>query len=166
MLPPRALFLGSYPPRECGIATFTKDMVDAYDRAFGISSPVIAIDEPGAEVRRYPPEVVAPHRGRGARTATLRPPTSSTHYPVELVNIQHEYGLFGGERGEWLVDFIRAARKAGRADAAHRPARARRKLSARDARALRARARVVALSETGRGSARNHRTASTRARSE
>ena len=26
--------------------------------------------------------------------------------PVDLVNIQHEYGLFGGERGEWLADFI------------------------------------------------------------
>ena len=58
MLPPRALFLGSYPPRECGIATFTKDMVDAYDRAFGFTSPVIAVDEPGAQVRRYPGEVV------------------------------------------------------------------------------------------------------------
>ena len=59
MLPPQALFLGSYPPRECGIATFTKDVVDAYDRAFGFASPVIAIDEPGAEMRRYDPEVVA-----------------------------------------------------------------------------------------------------------
>ena len=59
MLPPRALFLGSYPPRECGIATFTKDVVDAYNRAFGVSSEVIAIDEPGGEVRRYGPEVVA-----------------------------------------------------------------------------------------------------------
>ncbi len=58
MLPPRALFLGSYPPRECGIATFTKDIVDAYDRAFHFSSPVIAVDEPGGDVRRYPSEVV------------------------------------------------------------------------------------------------------------
>ena len=71
MLPPRALFLGSYPPRECGIATFTKDMVDAYDRAFGIcNAPVIAVDEPGAEVRRYPPEVVG--RIAEARARQLR----------------------------------------------------------------------------------------------
>ncbi|MFY9884615.1 MAG: glycosyltransferase family 4 protein [Candidatus Cybelea sp.] len=110
MQPPRALFLGSYPPRECGIATFTKDMVDAYDRAFSLSSPVIAIDEPGAEVRRYPPEVV----GRIAEDrhgSYLAAAEFLNAYPVELVNIQHEYGLFGGERGEWLVDFMRALEK-------------------------------------------------------
>lgn len=110
MPPPRALFLGSYPPRECGIATFTKDMVDAYDRAFGISSPVVAVDEPGADVRRYPPEVVGriAEDERGGYAAAAR---FVNQFPVDLVNIQHEYGLFGGERGEWLVDFIRLLEK-------------------------------------------------------
>ena len=110
MLPPRALFLGSYPPRECGIATFTKDMVDAYDRAVGFSSPVIAIDEPGAEVRRYPPEVVA-RIAEDKRESYVAAAEFVNTFPVELVNIQHEYGLFGGERGEWLVDFMRALEK-------------------------------------------------------
>jgi glycosyltransferase involved in cell wall biosynthesis len=110
MLPPRALFLGSYPPRECGIATFTKDMVDAYDRAFGVSSPVIAVDEPGAEVRRYGPEVIdrIAEQDRQSYAAAANFVNCS---PVDLVNIQHEYGLFGGERGEWLVDFIRLVEK-------------------------------------------------------
>jgi polysaccharide biosynthesis protein PslF len=110
MLPPRALFLGSYPPRECGIATFTKDVVDAYDRAFGLASPVMAIDEPGADVRRYPREVVGriAEEDRGSYAAAAE---FVNAYPVELVNVQHEYGLFGGERGEWLVDFMRALRK-------------------------------------------------------
>jgi glycosyltransferase involved in cell wall biosynthesis len=110
MLPPHALFLGSYPPRECGIATFTKDMVDAYDRAFHLKAPVIAVDEPGAEVRRYPPEVVAriAEQDRGSYAAAADFVNRS---PVELVNIQHEYGLFGGERGEWLVDFLRLLEK-------------------------------------------------------
>lgn len=110
MLPPRALFLGSYPPRECGIATFTKDVVDAYDRAFRFSSPVIAVDEPGADVRRYPGEVV----GRIAeeeRDSYAAAAKFVNACPAELVNIQHEFGLFGGERGEWLVDFIRSVEK-------------------------------------------------------
>jgi len=110
MLPPQVLFLGSYPPRECGIATFTKDVVDAYDRAFGFSSPVIAIDEPDAEVRRYPPEVVARIKEQ-SRESYARAAELVSVYPIELVNIQHEYGLFGGERGEWLVDFIRVLQK-------------------------------------------------------
>ncbi len=90
MLPPQVLFLGSYPPRECGIATFTKDVVDAYDRAFGFSSPVIAIDEPDAEVRRYPPEVVArikeQSRESYARAAELRHPSIRSSWSTFSTN--------------------------------------------------------------------------------
>jgi glycosyltransferase involved in cell wall biosynthesis len=150
MLPPRALFLGSYPPRECGIATFTKDMVDAYDRAFHLGSPVIAVDEPGAEVRRYPLEVIA-RIAEQERDSYAAAADFVNRYPVELVNIQHEYGLFGGERGEWLVDFIRLLEKPvaltlhtvlPEPDDAY--LRVTRELCEEAA-------RVVALSETGRG---------------
>ena len=110
MLPPRASFLGSYPPRECGIATFTKDVVDAYNRAFGVSSEVIAIDEPGGEVRRYGPEVVAriAEQDRYSYTEMARFVNRSS---AQMINVQHEYGLFGGDRGEWLIDFLRALEK-------------------------------------------------------
>ena len=30
--PPRTLFMGSFPPRECGIATFTTDLQQALTR--------------------------------------------------------------------------------------------------------------------------------------
>jgi len=110
MLPPRALFLGSFPPRECGIATFTKDVVDAYNQAFDISSEVIAMDEVGGELRRYGPEVVA-RIGEQDRHSYAAVADMVNHHPAEIVNIQHEYGLFGGERGEWLLDFMRAVEK-------------------------------------------------------
>jgi glycosyltransferase involved in cell wall biosynthesis len=85
-------------------------MVDAYDRASGFASPVIAVDEPGAEVRRYGREVVAriAEQDRGSYAAAAE---FVNRYPAELVNIQHEYGLFGGERGEWLLDLIRRLEK-------------------------------------------------------
>lgn len=110
MLPPRALFLGSYPPRECGIATFTKDVVDSYNRAFGISSQVVAIDEPGGEMRRYGPEVVA-RLAEQDRYGYAAVADFINRHPADLLNVQHEYGLFGGERGEWLVDLLRALQK-------------------------------------------------------
>jgi glycosyltransferase involved in cell wall biosynthesis len=110
MLPPRAVFLGSFPPRECGIATFTKDVVDSYDAAFGVTSDVVAVDEPGGEVRRYDSQVVARIREQD-RYSYLEAARFINRHPSELLNIQHEYGLFGGERGEWLVDFIREIEK-------------------------------------------------------
>jgi len=110
MQPPGVLFLGSYPPRECGIATFTKDVVDSYDRAFGFRSEIVAIDEPGGDARRYPPEVVA-RIGEQDRYSYQQAAEFINRHPSDVLNIQHEYGLFGGERGEWLIDLIRAVNK-------------------------------------------------------
>lgn len=107
---PRTLFLGSYPPRECGIATFTRDVVEAFDRRLGTRSRVIAMDEPGGELRNYPSEVIArireQERGDYARAVSI-----INKDMAELVNVQHEYGLFGGTRGEWLVDMLRGITK-------------------------------------------------------
>jgi glycosyltransferase involved in cell wall biosynthesis len=102
--------MGSFPPRECGIATFTKDVVDSFDRAFHTSSEIIAIDEPGGEVRHYGPEVVA-RLEQNRREAYADIAAIVNAHPAEVLNIQHEYGLFGGERGEWLVDALRAIEK-------------------------------------------------------
>ena len=107
---PRTLFLGSFPPRECGIATFTKDVVDSFDHAFGTKSEVIAIDEPGGEMRHYAPEVVA-RLMQDDRNSYADIAAMVNAHPAEVLNIQHEYGLFGGELGEWLIDALRAIEK-------------------------------------------------------
>jgi glycosyltransferase involved in cell wall biosynthesis len=102
--------MGSFPPRECGIATFTKDVVDSFDRAFATSSEIIAIDEPGGEVRTYGPEVVARLRQNSRESYSDVAAIVNAH-PAQVLNIQHEYGLFGGERGEWLIDLVQATEK-------------------------------------------------------
>jgi polysaccharide biosynthesis protein PslF len=107
---PRVLFLGSYPPRECGIATFTRDVVQSFDSAYGTRSEIVAIDEAGGEVRRYGPEVVA-RLSQVDHRSHLLAAEFVNHSGAELLNVQHEYGLFGGERGEWLVDLLAALTK-------------------------------------------------------
>jgi polysaccharide biosynthesis protein PslF len=104
------LLLGTYPPRECGIATFTADVKAAFDGAFASRTDVIAIDEPGGESRRYPNEVVARLREQD-RYSYREVARYIDRHPAPLLNIQHEYGLFGGERGEWLVDLLDAVNK-------------------------------------------------------
>ena len=107
---PRMLFLGSFPPRECGIATFTKDVVDSYDDEFGTRSTIVAIDEPGGESRRYSDQVVA----RLTQDDPASYPAIADFvnaYACDALSIQHEYGLFGGEEGEWIVDLIARVRK-------------------------------------------------------
>ncbi len=41
-------YFSTYPPRECGIANFTKDLVDAISDLDGFKSSIIAINEKGA----------------------------------------------------------------------------------------------------------------------
>jgi len=107
---PRTLFMGSFPPRECGIATFTKDVVESFDAAFHTKSEIIAIDEPGGDMRHYGPEIVARLMEEDRDSYRYVASVINAH-PAELLNIQHEYGLFGGERGEWLIDLLKLVEK-------------------------------------------------------
>ena len=104
------LFLGSFPPRECGIATFTKDVVDSYDRRNLCRSDVIAIDEPGAPERAYPDNVIGRLR-QDDRSSYRRVAEFVNSQPCDALNIQHEYGLFGGEDGDWILDLISLVKK-------------------------------------------------------
>ena len=106
---PRVLFVGSYPPRECGIATFTEDIRGAYDLLIGAPSDVIAITDEG-RTYDYPPSVAAQIQ-RDDRRSYLAAARFANEHPADVVNIQHEYGLFGGERGDYLLDLLSALTK-------------------------------------------------------
>jgi len=106
---PRSLFVSSYPPRQCGIATFAEDVREAYDRLTGMSSEVIAINDPDSEYS-YPQCVVGTIK-RDIRDSYLDAARLANASTADVVNIQHEYGLFGGERGAYLLDFMRAVHR-------------------------------------------------------
>ncbi|MDP9111104.1 MAG: glycosyltransferase, partial [Candidatus Eremiobacteraeota bacterium] len=64
----------------------------------------------GGDMRHYAPEVVARLMQDDRNSYTYVAAVVNAH-PAEVLNIQHEYGLFGGERGEWLIDALRAIEK-------------------------------------------------------
>lgn len=107
----RVLFLGTWVPRECGIATFTRDLRNAVQCADpGIVSAVLAIDEPETS-RTYGPEVVARIRqDDGAAFRAAADVVAS--WNADIVNVQHEFGLYGthGEAGyvDHLTGFLAA----------------------------------------------------------
>ena len=93
-LPMRVAFVASAVPRRCGIATFTYDLMNAVKAADPTARIVqAAIDEPNA-VRAYGPEVrwrVRQEDWRTYRDAALGINASN----VDIVNVQHEFGLYG-----------------------------------------------------------------------
>ncbi|MHB0868501.1 MAG: glycosyltransferase family 4 protein [Chloroflexota bacterium] len=107
---PRITYMASYPPRECGIATFTKDLVEAVDRTFtGNPGKIIALNE-SQTTCRYGPEVKF-----AVTVDDLDSYSEAAEYlnrsRTDLLCIQHEYGLFGGQHGDNLFAFLEALRK-------------------------------------------------------
>lgn len=105
-----ALFVGSFPPRECGIATFTKDVVESYDAYTESRSHIIAIEDRSGCRYSYGSQVIGRIKEDDRRSYYAAASMINRH-PCDVVNIQHEYGLFGGENGEWCLDFMGALKK-------------------------------------------------------
>lgn len=110
----RIAFVSSAVPRRCGIATFTSDLaagVRMADPTVRIASA--AIDEPFA-ARAYGPDVTwrIAQQDPASYAAAARSITRST---VDVVNLQHEFGLYGvwheGEYDDHLRVFLDACAK-------------------------------------------------------
>ncbi len=110
MQPLSIMFVASYPPRECGIATFTRDTREAVQ---GINdggfAGVIAMNDPG---RTYTyPEEVAWQIDRDVPGSYDLAADFVNASGYQVVNVQHEYGLFGGNRGVMLLRFLDRVRR-------------------------------------------------------
>lgn len=112
----RVLFVSSFPPRRCGIASFTADLAAALKQALpGVRTGVIAVD-PGWERL----ERAAPYPGRvdEVYSVTLEEPAAyaaaaawAERRGYDVISLQHEYGIFGGDHGEYVVThLLRATR--------------------------------------------------------
>jgi glycosyltransferase involved in cell wall biosynthesis len=100
---PRPLFLASFPPRECGIATFTDDIKIAVETRLGEIADVIAVDD--GKAYRYPACVIGTIERDDPASYAAAAELINAH-SSEVLNIQHEYGLFGGDRGETLIELM------------------------------------------------------------
>jgi len=96
---PRVAFVSTYPPRRCGIATFTRDLAAAVG-----NREIMAIHRAGDRVL-YPLEVTGLISAHD-RWDYIRAADRVSASGVSVVSIQHEYGLFGGQDGAFILDFI------------------------------------------------------------
>ena len=102
-------FVGTYGPRRCGIATFTADLALSVAGDDGRVLPmVLAVTEPSGKYQ-YPDEVKFEIR-QNVKADYVRAAEFVNFSHLRLVCIQHEYGIFGGDDGEYILDFVRALR--------------------------------------------------------
>jgi len=105
----RIAFLGTYPPRRCGIATFTRDLAAGMGAANGRVKPLVVALNDEAGPYEYPEEVEYEIR-QGTKGDYARAAELVNYKDVRWVSLQHEYGIFGGDDGSYVLDFLSALR--------------------------------------------------------
>jgi glycosyltransferase involved in cell wall biosynthesis len=108
-LPSRIAIIGNYLPRQCGIATFTTDLCDALSTEFGTERLfALPVNDPDSEYN-YPErvrfELTEEELASYDRAAEFLNFTN-----VDLVCVQHEYGIFGGPAGSHILELLQQLR--------------------------------------------------------
>ena len=105
-LPTRIAFIGNYLPRECGIATFTTDLCTALAAEYGegrlfaipVNDPDSSYDYPEQVRLELTQEDIASYE-RAADFLNFN--------GNDLVCLQHEYGIYGGAAGRYILALLR-----------------------------------------------------------
>src|SRR5580693_2193072 len=108
-LPNRIAIVGNYLPRRCGIATFTTDLCDALHAEYGTTELLALPVNDSEEGYDYPPRV----RFELAEDslASYRQAADFLNFSnIDLVCLQHEYGIFGGRAGGHILELLRRLR--------------------------------------------------------
>jgi len=105
----RIAILGNHLPRQCGIATFTTDLGEALAGARPkIDCFVVAVNDAGRR-HAYPPrvqfEITEPDLMSYRRAADFLNVSG-----VDVLSLQHEYGIFGGRAGSHVLTLLRELR--------------------------------------------------------
>jgi len=105
----KVVFLGDYLPRKCGIATFTTDLRCAVAAQFpNIQCPVVPVNDI-EEGYDYPPEVRFEIAEQDL-PSYLRAADFLNISDVDVVCLEHEFGIFGGAAGSHVLALLRELR--------------------------------------------------------
>ena len=103
----RVLFISTYPSRECGLATFSKDLIESIQDKFHQSCEidVCAIDHSEAKTAyTFPVKYILHADKKEQYSAFAQQLNKGKNY--DCIFLQHEFGLFRGDYGSYILDFL------------------------------------------------------------
>src|SRR6202045_4677175 len=105
-LPSRIAVIGNYLPRQCGIATFTTDLCEAISAEYGTARLLALPVNDTQEGYDYPARVrwsLAQDDAKSYQEAA----EFLNFNNIDMVCLQHEYGIFGGPAGSHILHLLR-----------------------------------------------------------
>ena len=105
-LPSRIAVIGNYLPRQCGIATFTTDLCAAISSEYGTARLLALPVNDTEEGYDYPARVrwsLAQDEVKSYQDAA----EFLNFNNIDMVCLQHEYGIFGGAAGGHILHLLR-----------------------------------------------------------
>jgi glycosyltransferase involved in cell wall biosynthesis len=103
----RIAFLGGHRPRLCGIATFTSDLCEAVSVAApGSECFAVALND-RVEGYKYPPRVRFEIQEQDLNSYRRGADFLNFHN-MDVLCVQHEFGIYGGTAGNYLLDLLNA----------------------------------------------------------
>jgi glycosyltransferase involved in cell wall biosynthesis len=103
--PIRLAVIGNHLPRQCGIATFTTDLCDAIAVEYGAANVlVVAVND--AQSRYSYPARVRFEITEGDLSSYKAAADFLNSSNVDLVCLQHEYGIYGGKAGSHVLRLL------------------------------------------------------------
>ena len=108
----KMLIVSSYPPRECGLATFSNDVLNSIKKVFGNTLPIeICALQNNKRQFKYGDEVKYTISSSSVDDYRMMAEKINERNDIGLVCIQHEFGLHGGEYGDYFLVFLLALNK-------------------------------------------------------
>lgn len=110
---PSIVFVSTYPPRECGIATFTRDLATAFQSLVidECDVKVAAINKTNLDTLTYPTEVKWQIDQDSSQDYRVLADNINSDETVRAVIIQHEYGIFGEQDGSYILELTKNLHK-------------------------------------------------------
>ena len=109
VLPSRIAVIGNYLPRKCGIATFTTDLCDSIHSEYCTTELLVLPVNDTEEGYSYPVRVRFELSQN--ELASYRQAAEFLNFSnIDLVCLQHEFGIFGGPAGAHILELLRSLR--------------------------------------------------------
>src|SRR6266851_4034731 len=104
--PSRIAVIGNYLPRQCGIATFTTDLCEAISAEYG-TARLLALPVNDTENGYDYPARVRWSLAQDDLTSYQEAAEFLNFNNIDMVCLQHEYGIFGGPAGSHILRLLR-----------------------------------------------------------